>query len=417
MRNIKLISCVTTVFIMQLTVSSVLDPFSISTKMSCDTVKSCEILIVDGEVLEINADNLEMRLGMAKNTISGVTITSLPQEEDGILFLDGIEVEAYEYLTRTEVDRLVFVPREGAVKALISLLPNRMKSDFIPANLNIRVLSQSKNAPVLDGFHLDTVKNVQVTGYLNAIDPDNDNLSFRLLSPPKKGKLTFDGASFIYKPFYDLVGIDDFTVCAVDTVGNYSQPAMVHVNIENTQQGFSYCDMQNNPSHYAAIKLREAGVYYGHQIGENSFFFPDRLMFCGDFILLLLQSCGVEVTPAVHSGLPNDAELPQWFKPYAKTAVSLGILPQDKNFNYYEVPTRAEAVLMTDRAAKISDVKSFDLWMSDKGNIPEWSRPSYVNLAAYRMLDLHDGMALPNRALNNGYCADLVWQLYKHIHR
>jgi hypothetical protein len=40
-----------------------------------------------------------------------------------------------------------------------------------------------------------------------------------------------------------------------------------------------------------------------------------------------------------------------------------------------------------------------------------------MDLAAYKMLDLHDGNVYPHDALTNSYAADLTWQLYKHIYR
>jgi hypothetical protein len=72
---------------------------------------------------------------------------------------------------------------------------------------------------------------------------------------------------------------------------------------------------------------------------------------------------------------------------------------------------------MTDRAAKIDDVKEYPLAMGDRDAIPDWAKPAYIDLAAYKMLDLHDGNAYPADAVTNAYAADLIWQLYKHCHR
>jgi hypothetical protein len=371
--------------------------------------------VASGETLDFSAADLERRLGLAQNSLTGLTLTAVPDSSHGILFLDGVEVAAYDDLSREEIDRLCFVPREGIRAAAISFLPQ--SAEAVAASLTIQVLSEQNHAPEVENVTLETLKNVAISGYIPVLDAEEDSITIRLVKSPKKGQLRLQGQSFTYEPFRNATGKDVFTVCAMDSAGNLSADAIITVGIENTRNAFIYADMAGNPSHYAAVKLKERGVLAGRQMGDAWFFDPADQMNRGDFLVLLLASIGKETEPTVNTGLPNDASLPLWLKPYVKAAMEEGIISSVQSFAYGEVPIRAEAVVMTDRAAKINDVKEYALHMGDRAAIPEWAVKSYRDLAAYKMLDLHDGNAHPQNALTNAYAADLAWQLYKHVYR
>ena len=69
---------------------------------------------------------------------------------------------------------------------------------------------------------------------------------------------------------------------------------------------------------------------------------------------------------------------------------------------------------MTERTAKIPDVDTYNLQLPDIGEIPNWAMQSYMDLSAYKMLDLYDGAAHPAKGLTRSYAADLLWQLWKY---
>ena len=78
-----------------------------------------QMSVAKGEVAELSARQLEIRLGLEEGELLGITITALP--DNGSLVLDGARISEFSQLTREELDRLCFVPGENA-PALVFLL-------------------------------------------------------------------------------------------------------------------------------------------------------------------------------------------------------------------------------------------------------------------------------------------------------
>lgn len=379
--------------------------------------KDCAISVTAGSVLEFSAADLERRMGLGANTLQGITVTNLPSDAQGAFVLDGVEVNPYEFINREALDRLCFVPNETAVSASATFVPQGKGA--VTTNLAISVMDVPNVSPNIENTSFNTMKNVSITGFIPCTDPDGDAFKLQCANAPRKGEVTFSGQNFTYVPYKNMSGVDSFTVCAVDEHNNYSREALVEIKIEEPRISFQYADMTTNPSAYAAIKLREKNVMSGKQVGNSWFFYPDHMVSRGEMLVMVMAASGLEdgMQPTVNTGLPNDADLPQWLKPYVKKAVDEKVFPADQPFAYKDVPMRAEAVVMVDRAAKINDVKSFSLQMHDQIMLPDWARSSYTDLSAYKMLDLHDGNAYPFEMLTNSYAADLVWQLWKHCNK
>ncbi len=417
----KILKTLSLIFVLVITFASVVsaaDIFSVKTSLNANPArKSCEISVTSGEVLEFSADDLELRLGLKPQSMSGITVTSLPKAEQGQLVLDGVDIDSFEFIDRENVDKLCFVPSETAVSANMTLIPRA--AEGTTTDLAINVLAEQNLPPQIEGKSLTTMRNMPVSGYISSTDPENDGMNVRVITPPKNGTVRFDGLAFQYTPFKDVTGNDSFVICAIDSQSNFSKPATVSVEIEKPKNTFVYADMIGNPSNFAAIKLREKGVISGMQVGNKYFFAPNEMTTRGEFIVMLIAASGLDSTikPTVNTGLPNDASIPSYLKPYIKKAIDADIWSETQAFEHEQFPSRAETVILVDRAAKIADVKDFTLTMSDVVGIPDWAMPSYKNLAAYKMLDLYDNMARPEEAITNSYSADLLWQLYKHLNR
>ena len=80
-----------------------------------------QMSIAKGEVAELSARQLEIRLGLEDGELMGITVTALP--DNGSLILDGVRVGEFSQLTREELDRLCFVPGEGALRSGLFLYP------------------------------------------------------------------------------------------------------------------------------------------------------------------------------------------------------------------------------------------------------------------------------------------------------
>ncbi len=297
----------------------------------------------------------------------------------------------------------------------LSVWPNITVSEQTKATANTQSdITNSK--PIAKDVSYSTAKNITLSGVIDAYDREGEILEAVVVEGAKNGKLDFVSTYFTYTPFYDYVGEDSFTVTVKDTAGNSSDICKVSIYVEdNKNTSFYYTDMLNNPSHYSAIKLNENGILTGKQVGNAYFFEPKAQVTRGEFIIDIISAIlkNDSLTACVNTKLSNDSEIPLYLKPYVKVAIDEGIITEDY-FHYDEIITRAEAVLLIDRASKINDVSSYTVTFDDVKLIPEWALQSYINLSAYKMLDLYQNSANPNGALTRDTSADLLWQLYKY---
>lgn len=388
-----------------------LNPFEVrAAAADIASVKNYSIPVYKEEILKFSLTNLEQRKIIEGEDFLGFTVISLPEKEDGALYLKNKKVKLYDYIPCESVDSFSFVPKSGALSADFTVLLNGAKSDTV--SIAVKITGEKKNPPVIEDGKFTTAPGISIKGSIML--ESESNAEIQLIDMPQKGDIVLSGAGFIYEPFAAVSGKDYFTVCAVDGIGNYSDTATIEIDIESLQTQFRYSDMQGNPSQYAAVKLYENGVMTGKKIGGEWFFGPENRVTKGDFLVMVITACGIKPGAAINTGLPGDDKIPAWLKPYVKAGVEAGIIEAGKPFNYSEIPLRAEAVMMTANAAKINDVKDVLLPMDDKSSIPAWALKSYKELSAYRMLDLYDTMAYPEKELDNSYSADLIWQLYKY---
>jgi hypothetical protein len=279
-------------------------------------------------------------------------------------------------------------------------------------------LDKKNTPPIIESISLSTVKNVAKSATIKAYDNQGENITIKATSMPELGTIVFNGTAFTYSPFLDVVGRDKINFVAIDSCGNVSREGVININIEKINLSFYYADMINHPSHYSAIKLKENNIIIGKKIG-GSFFFEPKLNVTREK-LLIMSVCAAgkqkHLKPTVNTELDNDIEIPTYLKPYVKYAIDENLIPK-ANFKANEIPTVAEAVVLVSNIAKIPNVSRHNLTFSDVGQVPNWAMQSYMNLSAYKMLDLYGNMANPNQPVSNGNTADLMWQLYKYVNK
>ena len=104
-----------------------------------------------------------------------------------------------------------------------------------------------------------------------------------------------------------------------------SLPATVTVTIEKTRSGVTYADT-GEATATAAQDLAERGVFTGAKIGDKWYFEPDRTVSRGEFLAMVLETAGAEVTDVTMTGFRDDDAIPTWAKSYAAAGVAEGIL-------------------------------------------------------------------------------------------
>lgn len=335
----------------------------------------------------------DFRVEDGSGVLDAIIISALPDSSAGALTLGGQSVTAGDQVSMQAVDGLRFVPAGGASRTAFTFTPvfsGGLQGEQVTVGLYL--LSEENSAPVAENLELTTYKNVAITAQLSAVDPEGDLLSFHLLDKPARGSVTFseDGSGeFVYTPYENKTGKDSFTYVAVDAVGNTSAPATVKIRIEKANTKVTYADMAGHPAHKSAIRLAEAGIFVGQQVGDEYFFCPEAAVTRGEFVAMALSAAGVETLEGVtRTGFADDGEIPVWAKPYASAALKAGLVLGSTDgegravFNASAPITRAEAAVLLDRALQVTDV-SAALYAE---TAPAWASQSAANLATCGVL-------------------------------
>ena len=372
-------------------------------------------LNVTASPYSFSAEELERRLNVPVGSLKGITITRLPGASEGSLRLNGEPIGLYEEISREALERLTFVPEKAVSAVSISILPK--VKDSVQTVVSLRVQAAVSLPIEAASGEYETLSEVPLYGYLSAYNPNGDFLRTILVQRPEKGTVSFDGQSFCYEPFPGSEGTDRFTVALADEAGNRSTEAVQTISIEPKDNQYDYWDLNGSFAYYSAIKLLQNDIFTGETIGSRRYFRPQQAVTRGDFLMLLISACGWEnelPTASPNTGLANDSQIPSYMRPYISLGIQKGVI-LEAAFAPNEIPTRAEAVVMADRACRLSGVERANLSWGDISEIPQWSLQSYMNLSAYGLLSFPDNYAHPNDALTRENTADLLWQCRKII--
>lgn len=86
--------------------------------------------------------------------------------------------------------------------------------------------------PVAENLCIETCRGVPFEGQLVAEDPEGDEITFVITTPPGKGVIDLnDDGNFVYTPAAGKRGRDYFGYRAVDSQGNRSQEATVIIKL------------------------------------------------------------------------------------------------------------------------------------------------------------------------------------------
>ena len=246
-----------------------------------------------------------------------------------------------------------------------------------------------ENAPVARDLEIRTYRGIPYLGQLEAADPDGGELTFAIDAQPKKGTVTLEGANFTYTPRDNAAGADSFTYTAANSAGAVSRPATVTVTIEKTRSGVTYADTDEATA-AAAQDLAEQGVFTGAKIGEKWYFEPERTVSRGEFLAMVLETAGKEVTEVTMTGFCDDDAIPTWAKSYAAAGVAEGIVqgrPTEDGaaFSCGEPISYSDAATVLNRVLDLGDVE-LEVWYADREAVPSWAAQAVGNMEALNVL-------------------------------
>ena len=246
-----------------------------------------------------------------------------------------------------------------------------------------------EGAPVVENLTITTYRDVPYEAQFRVTASEGD-VTFAVAEEPKKGTVAIEGDRFIYTPEEGVTGSDSFTYTATDSTGRTSLPAAVEVSIEKPKSGVCYADTEGSPAAAAAQYLAEAGIFTGAKIGENYYFEPDRTVSRGEFLALVMETAGREVTDVTMTGFCDDESIPTWAKAYAAAGVADGIVQgkttaQGAAFQGEEPITFNEAATVLNRMLNLGDVE-LDVWFADREAVPSWAAQAVGNMEALNVL-------------------------------
>ena len=323
--------------------------------------------------------------------LRSIVVTSLPDPSAGMLTIGNQAVPQGSEVAVAALDGLRFTPLATPMLSATSftfspLFDNGAAGEDVTVGLYL--LASANEAPVAENLSLCTYKNVEIQGTFAGVDPEGDLLTFQLISKPARGAVTqeADGsAQFTYTPYENKTGKDAFTYVAVDAVGNTSAPATVSIKIEKQKTKICYSDMAGVEGHRDAVRLAEAGLLIGEQMGNEYLFHPEQTVSRAQFTALAMATAGLEVmTEASMTGFADDDVMAAWAKPYVSSALRSGVvqgsLDQEGRvvFQAGAPITAAEAAVLLNRTLRVTDVS--ETFVPSGMDTPPWCAQAVANL-------------------------------------
>ena len=377
-------------------------------------VKAC----LEDEAVVFSAHDFDNAVGV--NRLDSITIVSIPPVTEGRLTLNGNDVMANQTISRSALSSLRFEPAPGSSGAsFVFRAGGTYKYDL---TCTLYVLENINYAPTVAALStgvtsLVTIKNITAYGAMKASDPENDTLTYRITSYPKKGILkVYDRSvgSYSYTPTANYTGKDSFTYEVYDKYGNVSNSVTVSITVKKSSSGTFYDDMVGHWAHNAAVKLADAGIMEGETVGNKKIFDPDSAVTRCEFLVMAMNCTGYKINTAVSdTGFVDDKDISEKYKGYVSAAHELGFINGSAEADgLYFLPnyqiTRAEAaVILTNiLGAKQSVIKPV---FADRSAIPAWAEKAVFAMSELGVIKgSENGMISPNSGITRAQAAQML---------
>ena len=162
------------------------------------------------------------------------------------------------------------------------------------------------------------------------------------------------------------------------------------MTIERSRSGVTYADTDASTA-AAAQYLAEQGIFTGAKIGENWYFEPDRTVSREEFLAMVMETSGAEVTDVTMTGFQDDAAIPTWAKGYAAAGVADGIIKGKTSaggavFSGASPISYSEAATVLNRVLNRGDIE-LEVWYADREAVPSWAAQAVGNMEALNVLN------------------------------
>ena len=363
--------------------------------------------------------------------IGAVTITSLPSEFEGALYIGDTPVIANQTVNRTDLKELYFKPTSDQTKKTTFYFSSDGTSCESSVKCTLYLLEEINSAPTISqdtfgGQRLSTQKNIMVYSTLQAEDAENDTLSFEIKTETEHGivSITDDkNGSFSYTPALDYTGKDRFEYFVYDEYGNRSDSAWVEIVVEKNEKSVFFTDMLRHKDHNDAVKAANYNIMSGVFVDGKLCFSPESTPTKAEFLAMALKASGSNGKVYVsNTGFDDDSDIPSNLKKYVAYAVNEGIISGTKTeqgvFFYPNSPiTRAEAAVIVSNIINAESYKEKTNF-KDLSDIPSWAEEDIMSLAEMNIMEaLSDGSYMPNEYITNIQAAAVFCNVYEKMNK
>ncbi|MBQ4578347.1 MAG: S-layer homology domain-containing protein [Clostridia bacterium] len=375
----------------------------------------------EGQLITFTREDFTGRV-TGEEDLSAIVVRELPS--GGVLRLAGQDVRAGEALDAQRLGALCFVPEIGReVHTSFTFLPvfSRTGAGAEAVTVHLNISDTPNAAPIAVEQSWETYADLPLWGTLKAVDPEGDGCTFAVADQGKRGTVVIEGDRFCYTP-QGKSGKDRFSVVAVDRYGNRSEavPISVTVTKRHDRECFTYTDLAESDAHFAALRLREAGVFSGETFGSEAFFKPDATLTRAQFLAMAAAVTDMaRPAAAVSTGLSDNEAIPAWAQGYVAAGILSGVVEGsddgsgNRAFRAHSAVTRAEAAAIADRCLGLVD-DGREAAFADRESLPAWAKQSVVNCAAAGILPLTDNAVRAEEALTREEAALMLYGMMTH---
>ena len=394
-----LVSLVTSAaLLLSFAIPVIAETVKVSTAIDCiaesvTLVKSAEC----GE--EVGFSLSDFRQALAVSSVKSVTITSLPDAEDGILKLANLRVSVGQTVKSENLSLLRFVPASSlTTEAEFGFICDGY-SGGAAITCSILFTDRENTAPTVtdsgETVPVSTQSGVALYGVLSGSDPDGDSITFQIVSYPKNGTLSLINAEtgeYRYKPTKNYVGEDSFVYVVRDDRGYYSYTREVSLTVTRNAAGYIYADMAGHTAHNEALSVSASGVMTGVLQNGVHRFMPEGTVTRAEFTAYALKAAGIVSLGVSETAFEDNGDIPESLLSAVATAHLLrvvnGSLTEDGLFfRPNDAVTRAEAAVILASAFSIPVPDSI-LTFADEAAVPSYARPALSALSELGILSV-----------------------------
>lgn len=372
----------------------------------------------------VNFSSEDFDSALSQNT-QFITITSLPDDSCGHLFLDGTKVLLNQTISRQDFDNLYFQSTCDEPSTVNFSFVDAKQSDR-RAVCTVNILDHINLSPETGSQVIETQRNISAFKFLLAADPENDDMTFEIVKYPKNGYVRIadeKSGRIEYVPDKSYIGKDSFVYKAKDVFGNISEEQKVEINVVKPATDAYFDDMKKHWAHNSAIRMSATGLMSSKEQDGKLNFEPESAISRGDFLAIALIMAGYEdkIPFCENTSFSDDSQIPQNIKSYAQYALDNGIVsgyhsPTGTSFKSTNPITRAEAAVIVDRVLSLPESNAAGVVFTDASNIPDWAGSATRSLFECGILNGTGNLQMkPEATLTRGMAAEMICNVATYL--